>query len=247
MKFTTLPVLVAMVLAIANMPTDIYQICAWNHGTEQTEPWRSKLTNTPAVRSVVALTSRVREWLTELTDTPLLASEIGAVGSINALIQAEADNKAAIRKLKKEGRDLAALKERTTEQATRFDAVFAELDGLEAKQETLEADILKARRLQDDERGVSATVVSGGKNLAGDKPWGPTLHRDATKAMKDEARKAALGEFAIAVKHQTSGTGTDPAPVRRGDRHGHGDPVRWRLRGPARSRGRDRARHVRVR
>lgn len=36
--------LVALIVAIANTPTNIYQICAWNHGTVRTEPWRSKLT-----------------------------------------------------------------------------------------------------------------------------------------------------------------------------------------------------------
>jgi hypothetical protein len=84
----------------------------------KTEPWRSKLTKHRRRRSW-SRSARVREWLTELTDTPLLASEIGAVGNIKALIQAEAENKAAIRKLKKEGRDLAALEKRTDEQKAR--------------------------------------------------------------------------------------------------------------------------------
>jgi HK97 family phage major capsid protein len=210
MKFTTLPVLLAMVLAIANMPTDIYQVCAWNHGTVKTEPWRSKLATVPAIRTVIAFASRVREWYAELAAVPLLASEIGAVGKINQLIQEEAENKAAIRKLKKEGRDLNAVEKPTEDQAKRLTAVFAELDTLEAKQETIEADLVKARRLQDDERGTAATVVHMGHNNAADKPWGPTLHADATPAMKAEAQKAALGEFAIAVKNSMSGTGTDP-------------------------------------
>jgi hypothetical protein len=65
--------------------------------------------------------------------------------------------------------------------------------------------------------------------------------------MKAEARSPALGEFAIAVKNAMSRRRHRSAPVRGGDRHGHGDPVRWRLRGPARSRRRHRTRHVRVR
>lgn len=44
--------LMALIVAIASTPTNIYQICAWNHGTVPTEPWRSKLSSavTPALR-----------------------------------------------------------------------------------------------------------------------------------------------------------------------------------------------------
>jgi len=152
MRFTTLPFLMAMVMAIAHMPTDIYQICAWNHGTEQVEPWRTTISTLPAVQRLVLAATRLRAWLAELTDVPLLASEVGAVGNIKQLLQDEADNKAAIRKAKKEGRELNALVEPTPEQTTRLSAVLAELDALEAKQDTIDADLARARRLQDDER-----------------------------------------------------------------------------------------------
>jgi HK97 family phage major capsid protein len=172
MKFTVLPFLLAMVVAIANMPTDIYQINAWNHGTEQTEPWRAKLSTLPAVQQLVLLSTRLRAWGADLLNAPTwghLASEVGAVGNIKQLLQDESDNKAAIRKAKAEGRTLAALKERTPEQATRFDAVFGELDGLEAKAETIETELKQARRLQDEERAEGAKLEVG-KNLAEEKP-----------------------------------------------------------------------------
>ena len=41
-SFTTPPLLVAMIVAIASMPTNVYKVCAWNVGTVKTEPWRAK-------------------------------------------------------------------------------------------------------------------------------------------------------------------------------------------------------------
>jgi HK97 family phage major capsid protein len=92
--------------------------------------------------------------------------------NIKQLIQDETDTKAAITKLKKEGRTLAALKERTPEQVTRYDAIFAELDTLDEKLEALQADLVRARRLQDDER-ASGTVpaIEVGIDHNGLKPW----------------------------------------------------------------------------
>ncbi len=129
--------------------------------------------------------------------------------NIKQLLQDEADTKAAITKAKKEGRTLMAIAEdkRTPEQKTRFDALFAELDALETKAEDIEAKLVQARRLQDDER--SASRVTLGDDLGAKKPWGPTLHADATPKMKVEARQAALGEFAIATKNAASGV-VDP-------------------------------------
>jgi HK97 family phage major capsid protein len=132
---------------------------------------------------------------------------VGAVGNIKQLLQDEADTKAAANKLKKEGRALNAIAEPTPEQAERLVAVFAELDALDDKQETIAANLVKARRLQHDER--QAPTIVPGEDRSAAKAWGPTLHADATPEMKAEARLAALGEFAIAVKNATSGTGFD--------------------------------------
>ena len=226
MRFTTLPFLFAMVLALANMPTDIYQICAWNHGTEKTEPWRATRPATSTGARLVAVATRVRAWVAELAAVPrvhyILTSEVGAVGNIKQLIQDEADTKRAIATLKKEGRTLNAIpaaaiaatattpevKGRTPEHVARFTAVFAELDALEDKLEATAAELVIARRLQEDERAEGRLVP--GVDHASEKVWGPTLHSDATPAMKAEATQAALGEFAIAVKRQMSGEGSDP-------------------------------------
>ena len=97
MRFTTLPFLIAFMAGLMLMqPLDIYAFNTRNHGTEQTEPWRSTLSTLPAVQHLVALGTRVREWLAELTNVPLLTSEVGAVGNIQHLVQAETENKAAL-------------------------------------------------------------------------------------------------------------------------------------------------------
>lgn len=126
--------------------------------------------------------------------------------NIKQLIQAESDNKAAVAKLKKEARGLhaIALKDRTPEQSTRLEAAVKELDALEDAGDALAADLTLARRLQEDERAAGARVEVGADRSAA-KPWGPTLHSDATPAMRLEARAAALGEFAIATKQAASG------------------------------------------
>jgi len=129
--------------------------------------------------------------------------------NIKQLIQDEADTKAAILKLKKEGRALNGVATPTAEQTARYAAIFAELDTLEEAAETNAVELGHARRLQNDERAATV-VIEPGVDHASEKAWGPTLRSDATAEMKDEARLAALGEFAIAVRNTMSGTGTDP-------------------------------------
>lgn len=50
-------------VAIANTPTNVYQVNAWDVGTLEIEPWRQKLTAVPVLRRLVALSNRLREWL----------------------------------------------------------------------------------------------------------------------------------------------------------------------------------------
>jgi len=122
--------------------------------------------------------------------------------NIKQLLQAEADTKAAVRKLKKEGRDLAALPERTAEQTARYDAIFAELTTLEAKAEDLELSLVQARRLQDDERaaGTPPAAIELGENRAAAAPWGPPVDLHAPAFVQAEARHRMLGTFGAAVR-----------------------------------------------
>ena len=109
--------------------------------------------------------------------------------NIKQLLQDEADGKAAIAKAKKEGRALMAIAEdkRTPEQAVRFIAVFAELDALEDAQAGIEANLVKARRLQDEERQTPVARVEVGADRATEKP--ATLG-EVMQAMGYQALKA---------------------------------------------------------
>jgi len=212
MRFTTLPFLLAFMAGLLAMtPLDIYDIHARNHGTEQTEPWRATRSSMSCVGRLVTVATGLRDWLAGAANWSLLTSQVGAVGKINELIQAEKDNAAAITKLKKEGRTLDAIvaKDRTPEQGTRFAAILPELSALEDARDEIVANLEISKRLQDTERH-STTVIDLGKDHASERVWGPTLHSDATPEMKVQANQAALGEFAIAVKNAMSGTGFDP-------------------------------------
>lgn len=124
--------------------------------------------------------------------------------------QAIADNDAAQARLKAEGRKLLAVAERTPEQADRLKAINAELDQLTEKAAELTETLSQLERFAEDEKASAAgRVIEFGRDRAELKPWGPTLHRDATEAMVAEARVAALGEFAVAVAAAASGQGFD--------------------------------------
>lgn len=64
---TVMPFLLAMFAAVAAMPTNVYQICAWNAGTLEIEPWRKR-----SGGSLLRVTESIRAWLAALW-TPRLA------------------------------------------------------------------------------------------------------------------------------------------------------------------------------
>lgn len=76
-RLTVLPFLLAMFIAVENMPLDIFQINAWNIGTAKTEPWRAKLTRFAGlVRRPLA---RIRAWfgaMGDITGLPALAAAL---------------------------------------------------------------------------------------------------------------------------------------------------------------------------
>lgn len=123
--------------------------------------------------------------MTTLAEGPLAAVRVAAHApfavsegyqeirmNIKQLIQAEIEGKAAIAKAKKEGRDLMAIKERTPDQEARLSAVFAELDALEETQATIEADLVRARRLQEDERAQpTRDIIEVGTDRASLRPF----------------------------------------------------------------------------
>lgn len=107
--------------------------------------------------------------------------------------------------LKAEGLKILEAADRTADQTARLDAI-------EARIAVLDKDIDRAAKLMDEERRTppAQTGLQVGTDHASERPWGPTLHADATIAMRLQARLAALGEFAIAVKNAMSGHGFDP-------------------------------------
>ena len=130
--------------------------------------------------------------------------------NLKQLIQAEIDGKAAMARAKREGRDLMAVADRTPEQAARLDAVFKDLDALEEKQASIEADLARARRLQQEERAQGERHVEVGVDRATLQPWGPTVASTAPAYRQREAEHIALGNFAIAVRAAGMGHGLDP-------------------------------------
>ena len=112
--------------------------------------------------------------------------------NIKQLIQDEADNKAAIAKLKKEGRTLNAIEAtaRTPEQVARFTALFAELDALEDTAETIAADLKIVRRLQEDERALGAALPAPIALGADHEAERPASIGEVMQAMAYQALKA---------------------------------------------------------
>lgn len=139
MRFTLLPFLLAMAIAVANMPTAVYQICAWNHGTEQTEPWRSKLSVTSTIQRLVAFKDRVKGWLGELVDAPVFAEQLGIValgqnaGRIKTLLNQRAEALAEMSTAKdgiaaaKNDDEKKAAKEKFVAAQAKFDAIVEDL------------------------------------------------------------------------------------------------------------------------
>ncbi len=124
---------------------------------------------------------------------------------LNVARQRKADLDKEIDGLKAEARKLMDVKERKPEQAARLDAIDAELDTKGTDLSAVLADIARMERYAASAAPTHIEV----KDNSEAKPWGPTLHSDATPAMRLEASRAALGEFAIAVKNAASGTGID--------------------------------------
>ena len=132
---------------------------------------------------------------------------------IRKIKQAEAETNAA---LKQTAAAIGAIvdvsaKDRTDAQKAELTRLKGELSRLEAEAATIAEERALAERLANIER-ASGTIaaVDVGRDRSADRPWGPTLHSDASPEMRDEARLAALGEFGIAVYNASMGNGTDP-------------------------------------
>lgn len=157
----TIPLyLMALIVAIANTPQNIYQICAWNVGTVQTEPWRRRSSLLDSGRAAI---SRISTWfrayafgltaalvalvlMIALTPHGAHASSLAIVAAIpttfnlKALRQRTADLKGEIAKLSKERADIgtamvAEKRPMTDEERTKFVALGPQIEGLSTQLE----------------------------------------------------------------------------------------------------------------
>jgi HK97 family phage major capsid protein len=165
----TIPLyLIALIVAIANSPLDIYQICAWNHGTEKVEPWRRTRSDAPVTRRLIAIGARAREWCRDIGSVPLLASErgeaaldlltLGLAGPrYKFLTQAHADTLKEIAGV----RDTITREARvmTAEERTKVKALEDRLDGIVE-------DLAIEKRAQDRERTMRAVEDATAKATA---------------------------------------------------------------------------------
>jgi HK97 family phage major capsid protein len=83
-SLTVMPFLLAMYVAVAAMPTNVYQVCAWNAGTLEVEAWRQRAS--AAVRSVGAT---LRAWFASLfTARRLFAAAVVILALLSADLSA---------------------------------------------------------------------------------------------------------------------------------------------------------------
>jgi HK97 family phage major capsid protein len=131
--------------------------------------------------------------------------------TIKHIKQDIADTERAIAAKKTEGRALMALAadKRPADYETKLTALETETDTLTATAATLAAEHARALKFQDEER-KQGTDVQLGADHATERPWGPTVAADASPLAKAEARHAALGMFAMAVKSAMTGREVDP-------------------------------------
>jgi HK97 family phage major capsid protein len=166
-RFNALPILLAIAIAVAAMPTNVLKVCYGGMGFEYAQPWRSK--------ALAFVGRRVRTWLTRLRAlirhplavpaacailllliallAPAAASgsmlaTVAGLPNIKQLKQDRADTDTAVKvcqaaqaKLKTEARGIfaTAADKRTPEQSTRLTAIDATLDTLVAQEAELTA------------------------------------------------------------------------------------------------------------
>ncbi len=130
---------------------------------------------------------------------------------IRVVRQNAADNAAAQATLKAEGRKVLAVAadKRTPEQIARLAAIDTELETLTASAVTIATELARAERFADAERQAGTGAVEVGQDRAALRPWGPNVPSGASAQTVTDARRAALGEWAMAVRRASAGEGID--------------------------------------
>lgn len=232
-RLTLMPFLQAMFIAVFGMPTNVYQVCYGEMGHEHGQPWRARTVEGIA-RVGRTLMSRLAAMCTGWRGHPLAMPAlvviilavalalptdshgaslaiVAATPGLKQLRQDKADNEAAEKKLKAEGRQLLAAKERTPDQEARLTAIEAELDTLATQASAIATNISRAERFAADAADSGDPNIRLGRNRAELEPWGPELPESAPPIQRTEARHIALGNFAQAVRIAALGQGiADP-------------------------------------
>lgn len=183
-RLTVLPVLLAMVVAIASMPTNIFYINAWNVGTAKVEPWRTR-TAEAVTRSMATLASRLKALLDSAGGVPALATgaAVAAVvllgpdlngqdgvaglamvgGSLKLYRQRDAELRAQIKAKKAERAALpeaavAAKRDMTDEETAQWAALKTDITSLEAKLEQNTEFLAAAEAANEAERTAPAVA-----------------------------------------------------------------------------------------
>lgn len=87
-RFTVMPLLLAMVVSIMSMPTDFYQVCAWNVGTVKAEPWKSKAFTASIVKPLSAILSRATAAFSSYGGFTGLPAQVAAMAIIGLALHA---------------------------------------------------------------------------------------------------------------------------------------------------------------
>lgn len=89
MKFTVLPVLVALIVGLSLQTTNIINVSAWNAGIEHAQPWRHRSSlSASATRAVASLVARLYAWRS-LISPRLVAASLAVLAMQLGVLPAE--------------------------------------------------------------------------------------------------------------------------------------------------------------
>jgi HK97 family phage major capsid protein len=176
--------LLALIIAIANTPLDIFQINAWGHGTERLSPWRRRLKDAVQMTRLRSLARTLMAWcrgsgglvaataallIIALLVVPHVQAHSGVMLATVPLVglkgyrQRDADLKKEVAQAKK---DRAAIGEKaltenralTAEEKEKFVAAGASIEALEARLSD-NGDMLRAAEEANEAERVAAAGV----------------------------------------------------------------------------------------
>ncbi len=178
--------LVALIVAIMKTPTNVFQICARNHGTVEIEPWHTKLT-APVARGLASLMAPIRALFRASGGLPAVAAlgvlllVVGLIAAhdshagvltanvipfgLKALRQRDSELKAAVLQAKKARlaigeKAVAEKRGMTDEELAQFEAGKATIAGLEAQLAQNVELLQAAEEANEAERAYTSTAVN---------------------------------------------------------------------------------------